>query len=145
MDEDRQGTIGTLLARSLAYLWAFPATALGLCFVPLAWVSGGSVRVVQGALEVHGGLVKRFLRRGVPLLGPAAAMTLGHVILGRDRQCLEKSRRHEHVHVRQYERWGPLMLPLYLLASLVLALRRRDPYLDNPFEREAYEKASDAE
>ena len=67
-------------------------------------------------------------------------MTLGHVIVGLDQSCLDRSRDHEHVHVRQYERWGPFMLPIYLIASLVLYLRGRDAYLDNPFEREAYEK-----
>ena len=67
-------------------------------------------------------------------------MTLGHVILGRDQACLDRSRNHEHVHVRQYERWGPLMLPLYLAASGVLFLRGLDPDLDNPFEREAFEQ-----
>jgi hypothetical protein len=65
-------------------------------------------------------------------------MTLGHVILGRDVACLDHSRRHEQVHVRQYERWGPLFLPLYLAASLVACCRGLDPYVDNPFEREAF-------
>jgi hypothetical protein len=41
------------------------------------------------------------------------------------------------VHVRQYERWGPLFVPAYLVSSLVLWLRGRDPYWDNPFEVEA--------
>jgi hypothetical protein len=68
-------------------------------------------------------------------------MTLGHVILARDQDCLDTSRDHEHVHVRQYERWGPLMIPLYLTASLVLWCRGYDAYLDNPFEREAYDVA----
>jgi len=121
------------------YIWAFPATLLGLFFVPLAWLSGGKVTLVQGAIEIHGGFVRFFLRRGLLFLGPAAAMTLGHVILGRDQGCLDRSRAHEHVHVRQYERWGPLMLPLYLLAGAVLFFRGLDPYLDNPFEREAFE------
>ena len=40
--------------------------------------------------------------------------------------------------MRQYERWGPFFIPAYLLSSLVQLLRRRDPYLDNRFEREAY-------
>jgi hypothetical protein len=124
------------------YVWASPATALGLAFVPLAWIGGGTVRVVRGAVEVHGGLATRFLQGGVPFFGSAAAMTLGHVILGRDQSCLDRSRDHEHIHVRQYERWGPLMLPIYLTSSLVLYLRGRDPYLDNPFEREAYDRES---
>jgi hypothetical protein len=130
-------TFLTVLPR---YVWAFPATLLGLFFLPLALLSGGTVRLVQGVLEIQGGLVAMFLRRGLPVLGPAAAMTLGHVILGRDQSCLDRSRRHEHVHVRQYEHWGPLMLPTYLVCSGVLYLRGRDTYLDNPFEREAFEE-----
>jgi len=126
----------------MKYLWASPATALGLVFAPLAWIGGGRVKIVRGAVEIHGGLATRFLTRGVPFFGSAAAMTLGHVILGRDQNCLDRSRDHEHVHVRQYERWGPFMLPIYLGSSLVLYLRGRDPYLENPFEREAYERES---
>ena len=68
-------------------------------------------------------------------------MTLGHVILGQNAQCLERSRRHEQVHVRQYERWGPLFLPAYFLLSLGLWLRRRDAYYENPFEVEAYSQS----
>jgi hypothetical protein len=128
--------------RALRYTWAFPATALGLPFIPMAWLSGGGVQIVRGVVEVHGGWVASFLRGGVPLAGGAAAMTLGHVILGRDQSCLNRSRDHKHVHVRQYERWGPFMLPIYLGASAVLYFRGRDPYLDNPFEREAYDEAA---
>ncbi len=98
---------GLPLPRVLLYLWALPNTLLGLAFVPLALMTGGRARLVRGCVEVHGGLVTWFLRRGLPVLGPAAAMTLGHVILGRDRDCLDASRDHEHAHVRQYERWGP--------------------------------------
>lgn len=128
--------------RVLNYLWASPATALGLLFAPLAWMGGGKVKIVRGAVEIHGGSATRFLVRGVPFFSSAAAMTLGHVILGRDQACLDRSRDHEHVHVKQYERWGPFMLPIYLISCLVLYLRGRDPYLDNPFEREAYERES---
>ena len=127
--------------RILCYLWAAPATAIGLLIVAAASVTGGSAGIVQGVIEVHGGIAARLLRRGLPLVGSGAAMTLGHVILGQDRECLERSRRHEHVHVRQYERWGPFFLPIYVAASATLWLRGRDPYLDNPFEREAYEQA----
>jgi hypothetical protein len=128
-----------MLNRCALYGWAFPATAVGLLLVVLALLSGGRATVIQGVIEAHGGLVATLLRRW--LLIPAAALTLGHVILGRDATCLERSRRHEHVHVRQYERWGPLMLPIYLTVSLVLYLRGFDPYLDNPFEREAFEQS----
>jgi hypothetical protein len=127
--------------RILLYLWAAPATLLGLLAVAIACLTGGSARIVRGVLEVHGGFATAFLRRGLPFVGSGAAMTLGHVILGQDQRCLEGSREHEHVHVRQYERWGPFFLPAYLSASVMLWLRGRDPYHDNPFEREAYEQA----
>ena len=129
------------MPRILLYIWAAPATLLGLLAVAAACLTGGSARVIRGVLEVHGGFVTSFLRRGLPFVGSGAAMTLGHVILGQDSRCLEASREHEHVHVRQYERWGPFFLPAYLSASVVLWLRGRDPYYDNPFEREAYEQA----
>jgi hypothetical protein len=51
---------------------------------------------------------------------------------------LDYSRRHELVHVAQYERWGPLFVPAYLACSAWMWLIGRDPYLDNPFEEEAY-------
>ena len=66
-------------------------------------------------------------------------MTLGHVVWGRDQACLDDTRDHERVHVHQYERWGPLFIPAYLLSSLYMKLRGRHPYWDNPFEREAFE------
>jgi hypothetical protein len=121
----------------LKYVWALPNTMLGLSFIPLTLASGGGVRFERGAIEVHGGFARFFLKR-CPFIS-AAAMCLGHVILGRDRDCLNRSRNHEHVHVRQYERWGPFMLPAYLFSS-VLAWRRGDHfYLGNHFEIEAYE------
>ena len=39
--------------------------------------------------------------------------------------------------MRQYERWGPLFIPLYLGASAWALASGREPYWDNPFEREA--------
>ena len=125
-------------ARLLRYVWASPTTGVGLLFVVAGLLSGGRAQVVQGVLEVHGGLVALFLRRCTPLKGGASAMTLGHVVLGRSKALLDKTRDHERVHVRQCERWGPLFLPAYLLASLFVLLRRGRPYEDNPFEREAF-------
>lgn len=129
------------MLRALVYLWVSPATALGLLFAPLSMLGGGRVRVVRGVIEIHGPIVRLFLRRCVPIPGGASAMTLGHVVIARDQQCLDLSRDHERVHVRQYERWGPLFVPAYLLASAVIKLRGGDAYLDNPFEREAYGRA----
>ncbi len=65
-------------------------------------------------------------------------MTLGHVVLGRIPSALDVCRDHELVHVRQYERWGPLFLPAYLIASLIALLQGKRAYMDNFFEREAY-------
>src|SRR5260221_597839 len=94
--------------RVIAYIWVAPVTAGAIGLVLLGIATGGRARIVLGVIEVHGGLVGWYLRRGMPWFGPAAAMTLGHVILGRDADCLATSREHEHVHVRQYERWGAL-------------------------------------
>ncbi|HZL36945.1 MAG TPA: hypothetical protein VFC78_16615 [Tepidisphaeraceae bacterium] len=107
--------------------------------VPLALGRGG-VQVKDGVLELHGPWVSFFLRHFTFLRGGASAMTLGHVVLGRDRYLLDATRSHERVHVRQCERWGPLFIPAYLLASLVLWIRGSRAYEDNPFEREAFDQ-----
>lgn len=132
------------LPRPLAYLWALPTTAIGLLFVPVAMVSGGGMQVEGGVLEVYGGLVTAFLRYCTPLRGGASAMTLGHVVLGRNRQLLDFTRAHERVHVRQVERWGPLFIPAYLFLSGLVYLKGGRAYEDNPFEREAYALEADA-
>lgn len=121
----------------LVYLWVLPTTFLGLLFVPAALIRGG-VRVVDGVLEVHGGAPAFFLRYCTLLRGGASAMTLGHVVIARDSLLLDLTRTHERVHVRQCERWGPLFIPAYAMASLIVLLRGGNPYRDNPFEREAY-------
>ena len=90
--------------RLLRYVWAAPATLLGLTCLPLAWASGGRWRVVRGVLEIHGGLVGRVLRGPLPVVRSAAAMTLGHVVIGQDQLCLDLTREHEHVHVPQHRR-----------------------------------------
>lgn len=122
----------------LRYLWAAPTTLLGLVAAGLALLTGGRVAWHSGVLEVHGGVVRWLLTYAVPLPGGASAMTLGHVVLGRDAACLDRTRRHERVHVRQCERWGPLFLPAYFAASGVAWLRGEPAYRGNRFEREAY-------
>jgi hypothetical protein len=59
------------------------------------------------------------------------------VIVGEDDRALDRCRAHEHVHVRQAERWGPLFILAYLAAGLWAHLRGRHHYHDNPFEAEA--------
>lgn len=123
----------------LLWLWVSPASLLGLVLGLSSLAFGGRGRRIGRTLEFWGGSTTWFLRHALPL--PAAAMTLGHVILGRSDDDLADARRHEWVHVRQYERWGPLFIPAYLGLALGLWLRGRHPYWDHPFERDAYRQA----
>jgi hypothetical protein len=125
----------------LVYLWAFPTTCVGLLATGLTLLSGGHARWHTGVLEVYGGFSAYLLRKLVPLPGGASAMTLGHVVIARDPASHTRTRAHERIHVRQCERWGPFFIPAYLLTSLMLRIRGKDAYYDNPFEREAYGKA----
>jgi hypothetical protein len=131
-----------MLLRAAAYAWAGPYTAIGLALGLIVVLFGGSGHARQGALEFGGGKLGRRLAR---LHGPFAfsAITIGHVVLGLDHRILAAVRAHEQVHVRQYERWGPLFVPAYLLSSLVQLVLGRRPYRDNRFEREAYAKTGD--
>jgi hypothetical protein len=122
------------LTRAAKYVWALPTTAAGLGLVCLALVSGGKVRCVDGVLEASGGVVRWLLLHCVPVKGGASAMTFGHVVIGLDTAALTRARGHERAHVRQAERWGPLFIPAYLLASAWQWLRGRQAYHDNPFE-----------
>ncbi|TWU50967.1 hypothetical protein Poly51_42600 [Rubripirellula tenax] len=121
-----------ILARAAAYAWASPYTVFG---ITIGLLLGGRFQRVDGVIEIHGRGIAAGLSR---MLVPAMAMTLGHVVLGRDLTCLATSRKHERVHVRQYERWGIAFVPAYIAFWLVLSLRGRDGYRDNPFEIEAY-------
>ena len=119
------------------YLWAAPNSVVGLPLLGVALASGGRARVVDGVLEVCGGVLEVLLRRLVPISGGALAMTLGHIVVGRSEEALSLTRDHERVHVRQCEKWGPFFIPAYFLAGLVTILRGGNGYRDNPFEREA--------
>ncbi|RZI83044.1 MAG: hypothetical protein EOP38_13965 [Rubrivivax sp.] len=129
--------------RFLAYAWALPTSLIGMAFGLAFMLVGGQARVVQGALEVHGGVLGRLLARSPPAIR-FSAITLGHVIIGISDQELDHVRRHEHVHVRQCERWGPLFLPAYLLSSAWQMLCGRRAYRDNAFEKQAYDQERDA-
>ena len=117
-------------------------SCIGILLIPFVIISGGKVSVASGVIEAEGGILRFLLSRIRPHL-KLDAMTIGHVIIGRNRESLTRCRSHEHVHVRQYERWGPLFPLLYLLASAAALLRGMDPYRDNRFEQEAF-RVSDA-
>ncbi len=130
------------MKRLVPYIWAAPNTALGMPIVGLTALTGGTVHVIDGVIEAHGGFATAFLKRvtAVFLQGGAAALTLGHVVIGRDQDSLHRTRSHERVHVKQAELWGPLFVPAYLVASALPWLQGKDAYRDNRFEREAFRK-----
>ena len=123
------------------YVWALPATIVGLLVSLVALACGARGRIVEGALEVAGGTFENCVVI-LPRYCRFSAITFGHVIIGVDHETLAHHRLHEHVHVRQYERWGLLFFPLYLSSSLLQIARGRDPYLHNFFELEAFAKSA---
>lgn len=130
------------LARAAGYTWAGPFTLLVLVLLvaPLALLRS-RVRLVSGVVEACGGPLPRALSRLLPGLS-IAAITLGHVVLAQSEEDLDRWRAHERVHVAQWARWGLLFPFVYLGASLGARLRGRDPYLDNPFEQEAFREGT---
>ena len=128
----------------LKFLWASPYTLLGLIVGATGLCTGGKAQLRGRTLEFHGGATRWFVTH-LPGGQFTLAFTLGHTILGQTEAALDIARDHELVHVRQYEAWGPLMGPAYLLCSLLLWIAGKRPYRDNPFERQAYEETGDNE
>lgn len=125
------------LIRLAVLVWASPYSAIGLAIGAVGLATGGGVRVRDGVVEFHGGFT-RWVVRHLPTGELTLAMTLGHTVIGQTEAALDVAHDHEMIHVRQFERWGPLMAPMYWGYSLVLWLTGKRPYLDNPFEKEAY-------
>jgi hypothetical protein len=121
----------------LRYAWALPVSVLGMLVAMIARGSGGTMQRIEGVIESAGGWPARVLRRGFPFSGAVAAITLGHVVVAVSQEALDATRAHERAHVRQFERWGLLLLVLYPLAGVIVLLRGGNPYRDNPFECEA--------
>jgi hypothetical protein len=117
-----------IASRIAAYAWASPNTLIGLLFGLAVLPCGGKVRIVRGVAEFSA---------GVPLRTRFDAITFGHVIVGVSEAKLAAARDHEHVHVRQYEAWGPFFLLAYAASSAWQLLRGRRIYYDNYFERRA--------
>lgn len=125
------------MARTARYVWALPNTLIGFVFVPAALGRRGGMQVVDGVLELHGPVIATILRHAIPLNGGAAAITFGHIVAGCSAEMLEMTRRHEHAHVRQFERWGPAFLLAYIVAGAWSFMRGSGAYEGNYFEREA--------
>jgi hypothetical protein len=133
-----------VICRILKILWAAPVSLFALPLLPLA-IWRAQWRVHDGVLEIISPALAWFLRgpwfRALAGSGGFAAATIGHVVIARDSACMDACRVHEHVHVRQAERWGAFFPLAYVFAGLLAAVRERRwsaYYASNPFEIEAY-------
>lgn len=126
-----------MTGRLAAYAWASPNSFIGLIAGIVILCFGGQMQRVRGAIEFSGGLIASLVTSEA-VACRYHAITLGHVILGTDETALSCAREHEHVHVRQYERWGPFFLPAYFASSAWQIILGRSGYRDNYFEREAF-------
>lgn len=124
-------------------LWVAPVSVFALPLLPLAFWRA-RWRIVDGVLEITSPALSWFLHgpwfRAMSGGEGFAAATIGHVIVARNDECMDRCRVHEHVHVRQCERWGALFPLAYISAGLYAALRARRwtaYYWNNHFEREA--------
>ncbi len=124
----------------LGKLWTSPNTLLGVALGALALPFGARWRVGDNAVSVIGHPL-------IDLLG-ISAITFGNVVLYRrgahpDLRALDYRRArwqrlgdHERAHTRQYERWGPLFLPLYLALALVPGIHRLELQADRWAQRD---------
>ena len=122
-------------------LWAAPTSLIGFIIALPSLISGAKVTSINGALEITGGFWV-YTSTLYPALLHFDAITFGHVIVAKNTEILGTWRDHEHIHVRQYCRWGIFFLLAYPMASLWQLINRRHPYWHNPFEVEAYTKAT---
>lgn len=129
----RQG----MVHRGLTLLWAAPWSLLGLLIGAVGLLSGGHVQRKGRILEFSGGCLPIILHV-FPFYFGSPVATFGQVVLGRSDRYLNACRKHQLVHVRQYERWGLLFIPAYLTCSAALWFWGKRPYYDNPFERSAF-------
>lgn len=123
--------------RVLVYVWAAPVTLFGLLLVLLSFGRDMHWRWRNGVLEVSSPRLRQLLSAKWLGGGQFLAMTVGHVVLGRDQHTLARCRVHERMHVAQVERWGVTFPLCYLLAGVFAKLRGGQFYWDNVFEVEA--------
>lgn len=137
------------LWQAVRFAWASPCTAVGVLFALPALLAGGRIERTAGVWEVAIAGRRplndcprplRYLFRCLPF----AAITFGHVVIGRTALELVCLRAHEHEHVRQYERWGVLFWLAYPASSALQLLRGKRAYLDNCFEVQARQRCDAA-
>ena len=49
--------------RIILYLWVLPTSCAGLLFLPFVRLTGGGYQIIDGVLELYGGMVELFLCR----------------------------------------------------------------------------------
>ena len=119
---------------------ALPGDLLGLMVMRGCGVSGPTREVDVGdvvAVLVEDPRVDRWFR--VHLM-PVRAQTLGRYVFARE-TVPDEVLAHECEHIRQWQRFGPLYLPLYFGSSAVASLRGRPAYWENRFEAAARRRA----
>src|SRR3954468_9730557 len=68
---DVDNRAGVSHRKAILYLWVLPTSCAGLLFLPFVRLTGGGYQIVDGVLELYGGLVSFFLRRCTLLEGGA--------------------------------------------------------------------------
>ncbi len=124
----------TAAGRAASAAWAAPLTVVGALLTAsgrgrLTWDADRACWIGTGIGGPSGILLKAV---------GMAANTMGHVVVCRREHPGEELLDHEAVHVRQAERLGPLLVPLYVLLSA------RHGYRENPLERAARRGAAAA-
>jgi hypothetical protein len=127
--------------RVLKTVWALPCSVVGLLLAVVPLALGGESKRVEGAWEVTYRQSRSQCRARANRF-PFRGIVFGQVILAITDEELQKIRRHERVHVAQYERWGLLFFLAYPLSSLWQLIRGRRAYWDNHFEVEARRHSS---
>ena len=107
----------TTMPTWLGFVWTSPNTLIGLV---LGLCTFQRPRVADGAIifdRAPRGLTAVMLR------AHRVAMTVGFVILSA-RPVTGRLLAHEQHHIRQYEAWGPLFIPVYLVLAIGYGYRR---------------------
>lgn len=129
-------------ARALSWagkLWTSPNTLLGLALGLLGLPFGARFRRGENAVAVLGHPL-------LSLLG-VHAITFGNAVLYRrgahpdqtvrryDGAGWQRLGDHERAHTQQYELWGPLFLPVYVVLALLPGVHRLERQADRWGER----------
>src|SRR4051812_40317271 len=80
--------VGFVTLKALGIVWALPWTLFGSMLGMLVLMTGGKCQRTGRVLEFWGGAADWLLRKA-PIVGGAAAITFGHVVLGRTKHDIE--------------------------------------------------------